>query len=97
MDDNSRVKNNVVSMRVFCNEEALEPTIHTVALKYNELSDSFEGTLTLKANTYTVRDLPYGYSFDYTTSRGGSGEPERPPFYVTSLKMKNIQFHWQMM
>jgi len=86
MDDNSRVKNNVVSMRVFCNEEALEPTIHTVALKYNELSDSFEGTLTLKANTYTVRDLPYGYSFDYTTTRpGSSAETERPPFSAEQL------------
>lgn len=86
MDDNSRVKNNVVSMRVFCNEEALEPTIHTVPLKYNELSDSFEGTLTLKANTYTVRDLPYGYSFDYVTTRSGSSaEPERPPFSAEQL------------
>ena len=74
------------SITIFCNENALEPTIHTVSLKYNALSDRFEGTLTLKANTYTIRDFPYGFTFDYTTTRpGSSAAPERPPFSAEQL------------
>ena len=73
MSDNSvAIKDNTVYMKVFCGEDDPVPTIHDVKLRYNGETGTYDGSLTLEAGTYTVRDLPYGYSFDYSMAAGGS-------------------------
>ena len=73
MSDNSvAIKDNTVYMKVFCGEDDPVPIIHDVKLRYNGETGTYDGSLTLEAGTYTVRDLPYGYSFDYSMAAGGS-------------------------
>ncbi|MBR2896251.1 MAG: hypothetical protein IKC03_11450, partial [Oscillospiraceae bacterium] len=72
MSDNDVIKDNTVYMKVFCGEDDPVPTIYDVKLRYNGETGTYDGSLTLEAGTYTVRDLPYGYSFDYSMAAGGS-------------------------
>ena len=73
MSDNKvAIKDNTVYMKVFCGEDYPVPTIHDIKLRYNGETGTYDGSLTLEAGTYTVRDLPYGYSFDYSMAGGGS-------------------------
>ncbi|MBQ8590931.1 MAG: S-layer homology domain-containing protein [Firmicutes bacterium] len=67
-----QIENGQVLLRVYCGEKEQTPTIHNVLLNYNEETNTFDGTLTLKANTFNASQLPYGYSFSYDTS-----SPER--------------------
>ncbi|MBR4862128.1 MAG: chitobiase/beta-hexosaminidase C-terminal domain-containing protein, partial [Firmicutes bacterium] len=72
-NDSAAIKDNTVYMKVFCNEEAQNPTIHDIKLLYNRETGTYDGTLTLEADHYTVRDLPYGYSFEYSMGAGKGG------------------------
>ncbi|MBE5970959.1 MAG: hypothetical protein E7246_00360 [Lachnoclostridium sp.] len=73
MTNDTSIINDTVMMKVFCGETYKTPTIHDVKLLYNKETKRYEGTLTLEAGEYTVYDLPYGYSFDYSLGKTSGG------------------------
>ncbi|MBR4874864.1 MAG: hypothetical protein IKU95_00050, partial [Clostridia bacterium] len=78
------LKGRTILMSVFCGADAVEPEIREITLQYNEETHTFDGRLTLEADTYTLKDLPYGYSFDYQ-SKTPHIEFD-PAYYTASLE-----------
>jgi len=65
MSDPSLVENSVVTMKIFTRETDPVPTIIQLPMKLNPETQTFDATFVLEANTYTDKDMPYGYSFVY--------------------------------
>lgn len=75
LKENRIMRDGTVLLQAYCNDTTPEPTIRTAELKYNEYYNTFDGTIVYDANSATISDLPYGYSFVYNLDR----EPELEP------------------